>query len=147
MARFEPRILAFLCNWCSYSAADSAGAGRHAYPSNVRIVRVMCTGRVDPTHVLQALRGGMDGVLVCGCHPGDCHYVSGNCRASGRLGLLRRVVVGMGLEPERLRLEWIGAQEAQKFARVAGEMTEQVRAMGPLIWPSIDTPEASQEAP
>lgn len=147
MAQFEPRILAFLCNWCSYSAADSAGAGKHAYPSNVRIVRVMCTGRVDPTHVLQALRGGMDGVLVCGCHPGDCHYVSGNCRASGRIGLLRRVLVDMGLEPGRLRLEWVSAQEAERFAALAREMTEQVRAIGPLSWPDTATAEAAAEAP
>jgi F420-non-reducing hydrogenase iron-sulfur subunit len=142
---FEPRILAFLCNWCSYSAADSAGAAKRTYPPNVRIVRVMCTGRVDPTHVLQALRGGMDGVLVCGCHPGDCHYVSGNCKASGRIGLLRRMLVDMGLEPERLRLEWVSAQEAERFAELAREMTEQVRAIGPLTWP--DTAGAAREAP
>jgi len=142
---FEPRILAFLCNWCSYSAADSAGAGKRAYPPNVRIVRVMCTGRVDPTHVLQALRGGMDGVLVCGCHPGDCHYVNGNCRASGRIGLLGRLLADMGLEPGRLRLEWISAQESERFAELAREMTEQVRALGPLTWPDIAS--AASEAP
>lgn len=141
MADFEPRILALLCNWCSYSAADSAGSSKRTYPPNVRIVRVMCTGRVDPTHVLLALAGGVDGVLVCGCHPGDCHYVSGNCRASGRIRLLERMMADMGLEPERLRLEWISAQEAEKFAQVAREMTEKVRAIGPLGWPTITSEE------
>lgn len=135
---YEPKILAFLCNWCSYSAADSAGAAHHSYAPNVRAVRVMCSGRVDPEFVTQALAGGLDGVLVCGCHPGDCHYVNGNCRALGRFQLLKRLLVDMGVEPERFRLEWISASEAERYAEVVNEMTEQVRALGPIDWPTLD---------
>jgi F420-non-reducing hydrogenase iron-sulfur subunit len=137
MTYTEPRILAILCNWCSYSAADQAGASKREYPSSIRIMRVMCTGRVDPTHVMEALAGGMDGVLVCGCHPGDCHYINGNCRASGRIGLLRKMLVSMGLEPQRLRLEWISASESEKFAEVAREMHQQILELGPLSWPTV----------
>jgi F420-non-reducing hydrogenase iron-sulfur subunit len=129
---FEPKILGFLCNWCSYSAADSAGASHREYPANLRVVRVMCSGRVDPVFALQALAGGMDGVLICGCHPGDCHYISGNCRTLGRFELLKRMLAAMGVEPERLRVEWVSAQEADRFAAIVEEMTEQIRALGPL---------------
>jgi len=134
---FEPRILGFLCNWCSYSAADAAGAAQKAYAPNVRVVRVMCSGRVDPTFVMRALAGGIDGVLICGCHPGDCHYISGNCKALARFGLLKRTLDQLGVEPDRLRLEWISASEGERFAEVVSEMTEQVRALGPLEWPGL----------
>ncbi len=135
---FEPKILAFLCNWCSYSAADSAGAAHHAYAPNVRVVRVMCSGRVDPEFVTQAFAGGIDGVLVCGCHPGDCHYVNGNCKTLGRFSVMKKMLVHMGVEPERFRLEWISASEGERYAEVVNEMTESVRALGPLGWPSLD---------
>lgn len=134
---YEPRILGILCNWCSYSGADSAGQARTAYPPNVRVVRVMCSGRVDPAFVLDALAEGMDGVLVCGCHPGDCHYVSGNCRAAARFAVLKRMLVGMGVEPERVRLEWVSASEGRRYADLVAEMTEQVRALGPLDFPTL----------
>ncbi len=133
--KFEPVILAFLCNWCSYSAADQAGCSRRSYPANVRIVRIMCTGRLDPGHVIEAFARGIDGVLVCGCHPGDCHYVDGNCKAAGRVWLLDRMLEQTGIEPGRLRIEWVSSTEAQRFAELAIEMTEQVRAMGPIRWP------------
>jgi len=120
-----------LCNWCSYSGADSAGATKLAYAANVRVVRVMCTGRVDPTFVLQALAQGWDAVLVCACHPGDCHYVNGNCRMLARLGLLRRVLHDFGVEPERLQLEFVSAAEGERFARIVDEMTARIRALGP----------------
>jgi F420-non-reducing hydrogenase iron-sulfur subunit len=136
-ATFEPSIVAYLCAWCSYSAADAAGAAHRQYPWNVRIVRVMCSGRVDPTFVLEAFSKGADGVLVCGCHPGDCHYVNGNCRAAGRIALLSRTLEDMGIEKERLRLEWISASEGERFTQVASEMTESVRRLGPLGWPSL----------
>jgi F420-non-reducing hydrogenase iron-sulfur subunit len=138
MAKFEPRVLGFLCNWCSYSAADAAGAAHHSYPPNLRVVRVMCTGRIDPAMVLSALAKGMDGVLICGCHLGDCHYVNGNCKALARLQLIQRACADLGIEPERVRLEWISASEGERFARVVDEMTEQVRGLGPLRWPRSD---------
>ncbi|MCP4679309.1 MAG: hydrogenase iron-sulfur subunit [Deltaproteobacteria bacterium] len=141
---FEPKILGFLCNWCSYSAADSAGASHLAYPPNVKLIRVMCTGRVDPTLVLHAFSSGVDGVVVCGCHPGDCHYISGNCKAAGRFGLLKRILADFGIEEERFRLEWIGATQSERFAEVTTEMTEHVRALGPLAWPSLISEPASR---
>ena len=128
---FEPRILAILCNWCSYSAADAAGSARFEVPSNIRVLRVMCTGRVDPAFVLGAFSEGLDGAMVCGCHPGDCHYLSGNNKAVRRIHLLRRVLDQLGIEPERLRLEWVSASEAKRFAEVASEMVAAVRSMGP----------------
>lgn len=136
---FQPKILGILCNWCTYSAADAAGAAHISYAPNVRVVRVMCTGRVDPQFVLSSLVGGMDGVLICGCHPGDCHYINGNSKAAGRIHLLQKMLVDMGVEPERIRLEWISASETERYAEVIDEMTEQVRACGPLLWPSLDT--------
>jgi len=139
---FEPKILGLLCNWCSYTAADAAGAAHHTYPANVRIVRVMCTGRIDPSLVFSALAGGVDGVLVCGCHPGDCHYVSGNCKALARFQLIERVLADLGVEPGRVRLEWVSASEGERLAALIDEMTEQVRALGPLSWPA---PVAAEE--
>jgi F420-non-reducing hydrogenase small subunit len=131
MAR-DPRIVAFLCNWCAYQAADRAGQGRHEYPQSLLAVRVMCTGRVEPAFVLQAFREGADGVLVAGCHPGDCHYVDGNLRAAARHAVLSRALAQAGIEPSRYRIAWTGGSEAEGFAEVVREMTEDLRALGPL---------------
>jgi F420-non-reducing hydrogenase iron-sulfur subunit len=132
MENFEPRIVGFLCNWCAYSGADLAGVSRLKSAPNVRIVRVMCSGRIDASLILRALQLGADGVLVAGCHPGDCHYQEGNFKALRRVLLLRRILREFGIDGRRLRLEWISASEAEKFARVSSEFTEEVRAMGPL---------------
>jgi F420-non-reducing hydrogenase iron-sulfur subunit len=129
---FEPRIIGFLCNWCSYSGADLAGVSRIPSAPNLRSVRVMCTGRVDPTFVLRAFELGADGVLISGCHPGDCHYAEGNYKAMRRVALLKAVLQANGVDPARLRIEWVSASEGEKFARVVNEFTEQVRALGPL---------------
>ncbi len=131
-ANFEPRIVGFLCNWCSYTGADLAGVSRMKSAPNLRTIRVMCSGRVDPTFILRAFQLGADGVLVAGCHPGDCHYQEGNFKALRRVLLLKRVLKDFGIDERRLRLEWISASEGEKFARVANEFTEQVRALGPL---------------
>jgi F420-non-reducing hydrogenase iron-sulfur subunit len=129
---FEPKIVGFLCNWCSYAGADLAGISRMQYPTNVRIIRVMCSGRVDPAFVLEAFKGGADGVLIAGCHlPSDCHYISGNFKAQRRIALLRKVLVQFGIEPERLRIEWISASEGDRFAKIMKEITEQIRKLGP----------------
>jgi F420-non-reducing hydrogenase iron-sulfur subunit len=129
---FEPRIVAFFCNWCTYLAADLAGTSRLKYAPNVRVVRVMCSGRVDPQFVLNAFARGADGVLIGGCHPGDCHYQEGNYKALRRYRLLKRILVEMGIDEQRLRLEWISASEAERFRWVMNDMVEQVRALGPL---------------
>ncbi len=131
-APFEPRIVAFFCNWCTYTAADLAGISRMQYAPNVRAIRLMCSGRVDPQFVLAAFRDGADGVLIGGCHPGDCHYQLGNYNALRRYELLRMVLRDMGIEDERLRLEWISASEGDKVQRVCNEMTERIRELGPL---------------
>ncbi|MGQ9582175.1 MAG: hydrogenase iron-sulfur subunit [Thermoplasmatota archaeon] len=132
MTDFEPKILAFCCNWCAYAGADLAGVGRIQYPPNVRIVRVMCSGRVDMAHIVAALRSGADGVLIAGCHPGDCHYISGNESAKARVNFLRAFLEEIGVERERVRLEWVAGSEGGKFARVVQEMVEQLRALGPM---------------
>lgn len=129
---FEPRIVAFFCNWCTYTAADLAGISRMQYAPNVRVIRLMCSGRLDPQFVLAALRDGADGVLIGGCHPGDCHYQEGNDNALRRFELLRRILRDLGIEDERVRLEWISAAEGDKVQKVCDEITEQVRALGPL---------------
>ncbi len=129
---FEPRIVAFFCNWCTYTAADLAGISRMKYAPNVRVIRVMCSGRVDPQFVLDAFAKGADGVLIGGCHPGDCHYQNGNYKALRRMRLLRRVLGELGIEDARFRLEWISASEGDKVRTVINEMVEQVRALGPL---------------
>lgn len=129
---FEPTIVGLLCNWCSYTGADLAGSSRLTYSPNVRLVRVMCSGRVDPTFILKALAEGADGVLVAGCHPGDCHYHDGNMNTARRVALLRRLLAQFGVEPERVRLEWVSAAEAERFREVVDDMTEVVRALGPL---------------
>jgi F420-non-reducing hydrogenase iron-sulfur subunit len=129
---FEPKIIGFLCNWCSYAGADLAGVSRIQYPPNIRIIRVMCSGRIDPAFVLEAFKDGADGVLVAGCHlPSDCHYISGNFKAQRRIILLKKVLRDFGLEPERLRLEWISASEGERFAQVVREMVADVKKMGP----------------
>jgi len=128
---FQPRIIAFLCNWCSYAGADLAGISRLQYPPNVRIIRVMCSGRIDPTFVVRALADGADGVLIGGCHPGDCHYLDGNHRAMRRYHLLMKLLEQFGIEKERVKLAWISASEGDKFAQVIKEMTETVRKLGP----------------
>jgi len=140
---FEPRIVAFFCNWCTYTAADLAGISRMTYAPNVRVVRLMCSGRLDPQFVLAALRDGADGVLIGGCHPGDCHYQLGNYNAQRRVLLLKRMLRAMGIEDERVRLEWISAAEGEKVQRVCNEMTEQVRALGPLHLAAVPRREAS----
>ncbi|MCD6338306.1 MAG: hydrogenase iron-sulfur subunit [Verrucomicrobia bacterium] len=132
---WEPRIVAFFCNWCTYTAADLAGVSRLKYAPNVRVIRLMCSGRVDPQFILDALARGADGVLIGGCHPGDCHYVEGNYKALRRFRMLQRMLDQMGIERERVRLEWISAAEGEKVQRVINEMTEQVRALGPLNLP------------
>ena len=133
-ATFEPSIVAFLCKWCSGAGADLAGTGRLRYPPNVMPIRVMCSSRVDANFILHALRDGADGVLVAGCHPGDCHYISGNYKTLARYQLLQRLLAQFGIEPERVRLEWISASEGRKFAQVVTEMTETIRRLGPLNW-------------
>lgn len=130
--RFEPRIVGFLCNWCAYSGADLAGVSRLKSAPNLRIVRLMCSGRVDPSFIVRAFQLGADGVLVAGCHLGDCHYQAGNCNTLRRALMLKRILPEFGLDARRLRLEWISASEAEKFAAVSLEFTEEVRALGPL---------------
>ena len=130
--KFEPKIIGFLCNWCSYAGADLAGVSRIQYPTNIRVIRVMCSGRIDPAFVLEAFKDGADGVLIAGCHvPSDCHYVSGNFKAMRRINLMRRVLKDFGIEPERLRLEWISASEGDKFAAVVRSMVEDLKKLGP----------------
>ena len=129
---FEPKIIGFLCNWCAYAGADLAGVSRIQYPPNIRIIRVMCSGRIDPAFVLEAFKDGADGVLVAGCHPpSDCHYISGNFKALRRITLLKKALKEFGLEPERLRLEWISASEGDKFAEVVRDMVEELKNLGP----------------
>ncbi len=131
---FEPKIVAFLCNWCSYRAADLAGTSRIKYEPNVRIIRVMCSGRVDPTFVLKAFSLGADGVMIAGCHPGECHYLEQNYKAMRRYYMLRHTLRSMGMEDDRLRLQWASAAEGVQLAAAINEMIEQVRALGPLNW-------------
>jgi F420-non-reducing hydrogenase iron-sulfur subunit len=132
--QFEPKIVGFLCRWCSYTGADLAGTSRIHYAPNVASIRVMCSGRVDPTFVVKALKDGADGVLIAGCHPGDCHYSEGNYKAMRRFPMLRKLLEQFGVEPGRIRLEWISASEGERFAQVVTEFTEQIRALGPLNW-------------
>jgi F420-non-reducing hydrogenase iron-sulfur subunit len=129
---FKPVIVGFFCNWCTYLAADLAGTSRMKYAPNVRVVRTMCSGRVDPQMILWAFGHGADGVLIGGCHPGDCHYQEGNYKALRRTALLRKMLQQFGIEPERLRLEWISASEAERLRDVVNEFSEQIRRLGPL---------------
>jgi F420-non-reducing hydrogenase iron-sulfur subunit len=132
--QFEPTIIGFTCNWCSYRAADTAGTARMKYAPNVRLIRLMCSGRLDPLFVFKAFANGADGVMITGCHPGDCHYVEQNYKALRRFILLRRVLVQMGLEPGRLKLLWASAAEGARFASETTLFVEEVRKLGPLHW-------------
>jgi len=131
---FEPVIVGFCCNWCSYAGADLAGVSRFQYPPNLRIIRVMCSGMVHPNLVIDALTKGADGVLICGCHIGDCHYLDGNVKAENRKEAIELMLEDFGVEPERFRLVWISASEGPRFAEVIREMTESVRALGPSMY-------------
>jgi F420-non-reducing hydrogenase iron-sulfur subunit len=132
--RFEPVVIGFTCNWCSYRAADMAGTARIKYAPNIRLIRLMCSGRLDPTFVFKAFAGGADAVLISGCHPGDCHYVEQNYKALRRFHLLKRVLVQLGIEPGRLKLLWASAAEGAIFASEINKFVEEVRALGPLNW-------------
>jgi F420-non-reducing hydrogenase iron-sulfur subunit len=128
---FEPRIVAFLCNWCTYTGADLAGTSRLQYPPNVRVVRMMCSGAVDPVYVLKPLLDGADGVLIGGCHPGDCHYQTGNYKTRRRYVAMREILKSTGLDDQRIWLRWISASEGQRFAETITEMTQALKEMGP----------------
>lgn len=127
----DPKILGFLCNWCGYAGADMAGTSRMSYPSNIRIIRVPCTGRVDSLFIIKGFQQGADGILVVGCHPGDCHYKEGNYHARRRMAVLKPLLDFMGIEEARLRLEWVSASEGKKFATLVQEFTEKIKALGP----------------
>lgn len=137
---YNPTIIAFLCNWCSYTGADLAGTSRIKYEPNTRTIRVMCSGRVDPTFVLKSFREGADGILICGCHPGDCHYHEGNYKCLRRYHLLKKYIVQMGIEPERLHLEWISASEGKQFAELVNSFTAKIKELGPSkVKTSVET--------
>ncbi len=131
MADYEPTIIAFVCNWCTYTAADLAGTSRLIYPPNVRLIRMMCTGMVDPKYVIKALLEGADAVLISGCHPGDCHYINGNFKARRRVKLLKEILPRFGLDERRLKLTWIGASEGVDFAATIKEMVAEIKEIGP----------------
>ena len=134
-AAFEPKIIGFMCNWCSYRAADLAGTARIKYAPNVRIIRVMCSGRVDPTFVMKAFSMGADGVMMAGCHPGECHYIEQNYKAMRRYSMLQHTLEQLGIEPQRVKLVWASAAEGVKLAEEITTLVEEVRALGPLGWP------------
>ena len=131
MSDFEPKIVGFFCNWCTSSAADLAGTSRIHYPPNVRPIRVMCSGSVDTSYIIRALLEGADGVMIGGCHPGDCHYVSGNYKARRRVAIVKSILKTLGLNDKRVRLEWISASEGKKFADVVKEYTDELKELGP----------------
>ena len=131
-SEWQPRIVAFLCNWCSYAGADLAGVSRFSYPANVRIVRLPCSGRVDPMFVLKSFERGADMVLVSGCHPGDCHYTSGNYHARRKLQALREMMTFLGIDPRRFKMSWVSAAEGAKWSALIGKITEEARALGPF---------------
>ena len=135
-APFEPTIIGFTCNWCSYRAADLAGTARTKYPPNVRLIRLMCSGRLDPTFVLKAFAEGADAVMITGCHPGECHYIEQNLKALRRFRLLRRTLEALGIEPQRVQLVWASAAEGVHLAAEIARVTDEVRALGPLDWPT-----------
>ncbi len=128
---WEPKIVAFLCNWCSYAGADLAGVSRFQYPTNLRVIRVPCSGRVDPMYIVKALQEGVDGVLVSGCHPGDCHYISGNLVARRKFALLKNFLEYLGIEPGRVQFSWVSASEGNRFAELVTKVVEDVRQLGP----------------
>ncbi len=129
---FEPKIVAFLCNWCAYAGADLAGVSRLKYPANIVPIRVLCSGRIDPEFILHAFKNGADGVFIGGCHPGDCHYIKGNYHARRRILLTKKLLKEMGINERRLRLEWVSATEGRKFASVVSQFVEEIRKLGPL---------------
>lgn len=141
---FEPRIVAFFCNWCTYTAADLAGTARLSYAPNVRVIRIMCSGRLDPQFILKAFREGADGVFIGGCHPGDCHYQEGNYKALRRVEFLKKMLGDLGIDEGRLRLEWISASEGDLVQKAINEMTETVRTLGPLNLAVNEEIEASE---
>ncbi len=132
MSEFEPNIVAFLCNWCSYAGADLTGTTRTHYPPSVKVIRVMCTGRVNPLFVAQALQKGADGVLISGCHPGECHYMKGNFLTRRRFMIMKNLLEFMGIDPRRIRMSWVSASEGKKFAEVISEVTRDIAELGPL---------------
>jgi F420-non-reducing hydrogenase iron-sulfur subunit len=132
--KFEPKILAFLCNWCSYAGADLAGVSRFQYPSTIRVIRVPCSGRVNPLYIVKALQNGFDAVLVSGCHPGDCHYITGNYYARRKFALVKRYLDYLGFEPERVQFSWVSASEGARFAQIIKKITDDVRKLGPLVY-------------
>jgi F420-non-reducing hydrogenase iron-sulfur subunit len=134
---FEPVIIGFTCNWCSYRAADLAGTARVKYPPNIRLIRMMCSGRLDPAFVLKAFANGADGVMITGCHPGECHYIEQNYKALRRYLLLSRILAQMGIEPGRLKLVWASAAEGVRLADEITKMVQEVRELGPLHWPKL----------
>jgi F420-non-reducing hydrogenase iron-sulfur subunit len=142
MAQFNPTIVGFACNWCCYAGADLAGTSRMKYPANLRLIRVMCSGRIDPQFILRAFKEGADGVFIGGCHPGDCHYVSGNYKTEKRIFLLKNLLSGLGIEPERLELNWVSASEGQIFADKVTGFTERMRKLGPL---ALDAPPSASQ--
>jgi len=133
-SEFKPKILAFCCNWCAYAGADLAGVSRFQMPTDVRVIRVMCSGRVPPELIIRALANGLDGVMVLGCHPGECHYSDGNYLTRRRVHILKRLLSYIGIEPERLQLRWVSASEGAKFAAVVKEATDKLTALGPNRW-------------
>ncbi len=135
-SKWQPLIVAFFCNWCTYTAADLAGVSRLKYAPNIRVIRLMCSGRVDPQFILDAFAKGADGVLVGGCHPGDCHYAEGNYRTLRRFTMFQRMIEGLGIEKDRLRLEWISASEGDKVRTVVNDMVEKIKNLGPLNLPN-----------
>jgi len=145
-AAWEPKILAFLCNWCSYAGADLAGTSRMQYPPNVRVIRVPCSGRVNPIFIVEALRQGADGVLVSGCHPGDCHYLAGNYFARRRFALLQSYLEYLGIEPGRIQFSWVSASEGGRFAEVITKVTNDIRKLGPTRRLSINRAPVAQES-
>jgi len=132
MTKFEPKILGFLCNWCAYAGADLAGVSRFQYPSNIRVIRVMCSGRVDPVHIFDAFKEGIDGVAVLGCHPGDCHYQTGNYEAENKMKMTKKVLEKIGMNSDRLYLDWVSAAEGKRFSEVICELTDKIRQIGPI---------------
>ncbi|HOM95719.1 MAG TPA: hydrogenase iron-sulfur subunit [Methanofastidiosum sp.] len=132
MKNFEPNIIGFVCNWCTYAGADLAGSSRYSYPPNVKLIRLMCSGRVDPAFILETFARGADGVFVGGCHiPSDCHYQQGNFKALKRVTMLKKLISEMGLEPDRLEIFWISASEGKKFSEVMTSFTERIKKLGP----------------
>ena len=131
MNGFEPKIIGFCCNWCAYAGADLAGISRIQYPPNLRMIRVMCSGTIDPTYILEAFQKGADGVFIGGCHPGDCHYQTGNYKTMRKIVLVKRLLSQLGISPQRLKLEWVSAAEGQRFAQVVTDFIGEVRELGP----------------